>query len=225
MSTPVEADLQQYGAISPLAIGALLLGLASILALFSMLLLIVPVVTVLVALLALRQIANSDGAIIGRLPAAIGLLGALLFASIAVSSVISRNRTLEHQAVAFATDWIELVREGELHRAHQLHLPAADRQLPGSSLTLYYQANEQAKEEFDRFFAQPLVETIRNLSADTKLQGAVVETTVYDELEQIAVRYRSVGGEVDFVVVVERAPTQTGGIWRITQISGPKPQP
>ena len=223
LSTPEEADLQHYGAISPLAIGALLLGLASFLALSSLLLLVIPVLAVLVALFALQRIAGSEGAMIGRTPAIIGLLCALLFAAIALSSVISRNRALEREAIAFASDWLVLVREGDLYRAHELHLHAKDRQLPRSSLPDYYASNEDAKEKLDVFFGNPLVEVIRSLDDKTSLQADVVETTLYGESEHVVVRFKAAGASpADFVIIVERAATEDGGIWSVVQVAAPK---
>ena len=230
MSTPEEADLKQYGAISPLAIGALLLGLFSFLALSSLLLLVVPAAAAIVALLVLRQIQASDGAIIGRTPAIVGLICALLFASIAVSSVVSRSRALEINATSFGDEWLDLVQNNELERAHQLHLPAADRQLPSSSLAEYYANNEDAKTALDQFFAAPLAAAIRSLPKGTRWQAEVVETTVFDDLEHVALRYQTgdqtaEGTPIDFVLVVERAPTAAGGIWRVMQITEPKETP
>ena len=226
MSTPEEADLQQYGAISPLAVGALLLGLLSFLALSSLLLLVVPIAAAVAALLALKRIDGSDGALIGRTPALIGMICALLFASIAVTSAVSRSHTLESRARSFGDRWLQLVTRGDLQRAHQLHLPLAERQLPSSSLADYYSGNEDAQSQLDQFFNDPLAKAVRGLGEDTPWAGEVVETTVYGDLEHIALRYRPPGeqaGEplLDFILVVERASTATGGVWRVAQLAEP----
>ena len=190
MKPPEEADLQQYGAISPLAVAALLLGLASFLALSSLLLLVVPVAAAFAGLLALKRIDVSEGALIGRTAALIGVICALLFGSIAVSSAVSRNRTLESRAEAFADAWLQIVVDGQLQRAHQLHLPAAERQLPGTSLADYYAGNEDAQTKLDQFFSDPLARQIRQLDAETAWDGEIVETTIFGDLEHIALRYR-----------------------------------
>ena len=223
MTTPQEADLQGYGAVSPLAVGALLLGLASFLAMSSLLLLVVPVLAVLIALFALRQIATSDGAFIGRTPAVIGLAAALLFASIAIATVVSRNHMLQSQAKAFGDAWVELVREGDLDRAHQLHLPSDGRQLPGTSLARFYNISETARDLRDAFFREALARQIIDLDPQVKLQSEVVESTVLDELEHIAIRYRAASGNepIDFMLVVEREQTDNGGIWRVVQLGTP----
>ena len=223
MTTPEEADLQGYGAVSPLAVGALLVGLASFLAMSSLLLLVIPVLGVLLALFALRQIATSDGALIGKVPATIGLAAALLFASIAIASVVSRNRLLESQAKEFGDAWVQLVRDGDLERAHQLHLSADQRQLPGTSLARFYNLSKTGRDDREAFFRDKLARQLVDLDPQVKLQSRVVESSVLDKLEHIAIRYRDASGDdpIDFMLVVEREQTDDGGLWRVVQLGTP----
>jgi hypothetical protein len=75
MSTTAGLGSAEYVAINGTSIAALLLGIASSLVLFqSMILLIIPVIGVICAVLAFRQIANSNGTQAGRGLAALGLL-------------------------------------------------------------------------------------------------------------------------------------------------------
>jgi hypothetical protein len=78
MSTTAGVASQQYVAINNAAVIAALLGVASALALFSPLLLIVPLAGIIVAIVSWRQIANSNGTETGKLLALLGLLLSLL---------------------------------------------------------------------------------------------------------------------------------------------------
>ena len=74
MSTTAGAASQEYVAINLAAVATLVLGLASSLVLMSSMLLVIPAAAVVVGLLALRQIYNSNGTQTGRGLASIGLL-------------------------------------------------------------------------------------------------------------------------------------------------------
>ena len=149
-----DVELADYRAVSPLAVVTLLVGMISIITLWQPLLLVVPLATAALALLSLRQISHSEGALVGRIPAILGLALALLFGSMAIANTVARERVVVRQARTFAEDWLQLVQDGELQRAHQLKLKADERQLPGNSLARFYQANQLAQDDFDRFFGQ-----------------------------------------------------------------------
>lgn len=72
MSTTAGVANAQYVAINPLAIVALLFGIASALSLIGSLLLVIPVVGVLFAVVAWRQIDSSSGTQTGKVLAACG---------------------------------------------------------------------------------------------------------------------------------------------------------
>jgi hypothetical protein len=79
-----------YGAINPVAIASVALALASALALALSLLLILPLAGVICALVAFRQIGNSNGTQTGRAFAAAGLLISLLLGGSVVAKEIWR---------------------------------------------------------------------------------------------------------------------------------------
>ena len=220
-----DADLLEYGAISPMAVGSLFLGLASALAMANLLLLVLPLIGLFTSLLALRQIALSEGALVGRKVALSGLALALLFAAMAIGGTVTRYRVLVGEGRSFAEDWLQLVREGDLQRAHQLHLAPDARQLPSSSLTQYYTVNETAGDELATFFAQsPLKEVASSTGA--KITLLTSETARYGKKEHVVLHYRieptGTAPLTEFVVIVERSPTDAGGIWRTMLVSEPK---
>src|SRR5882762_5848677 len=78
MSTTAGVASQQYVAVNTAAVLAALLGVASMMAMFSPLLLVIPAVTIGVALFAWRQIANSNGTETGKVLAISGLVLAVV---------------------------------------------------------------------------------------------------------------------------------------------------
>jgi hypothetical protein len=78
MSTTAGVASRQYVAVSPTAVMAALLGVASGLTLFSPLLLVIPAAGVAVAILAWRQVSHSNGTQTGKPLAAAGLTLSLL---------------------------------------------------------------------------------------------------------------------------------------------------
>lgn len=110
----------QYGSPSVLAIISLLFGLAAPLCLVAPLLLVVPAFGAALALIALRNIASSDGALIGRQAAMIGL-----GLSVAVGvAAVARTQTIQHlrsgQAQRAASRWFELLQGRQLEPAFRL---------------------------------------------------------------------------------------------------------
>ena len=106
MSTTAGITSQEYVAINIPSILALLVGLASVLAVLSPVLLIVPVVGVVVGLVALSQIRASNGTQTGRGFAVLGIVLSLgIGAFVLVAAAVERSRT--------AADRAEIVRQIE----------------------------------------------------------------------------------------------------------------
>src|SRR5438045_5685628 len=99
MSTTAGLGTTEYVAINPMAVATICLGAASGLALLDAMLLALPVVTIVVAIIALRQIHHSGGTQTGRGLWWGGLLLALLFAGIVGGrAVAAQVRTRADQA-------------------------------------------------------------------------------------------------------------------------------
>ena len=101
MSTTAGVGTQDYVAINPTSIAALLLGFAGVLSLLSSILLIIPAVGAVCAIIALVQIHRSNGTQAGRAFAAGGLLLALLFGGgrAAYDAVIAMRTTADELQV------------------------------------------------------------------------------------------------------------------------------
>src|SRR5687768_10470858 len=74
MSTTAGVGSQEYVAVNPMAVAALLLGVASLLVFVHDALLLIPLVGVVCAFIAWRQIKNSNGTQTGRLMALAGIV-------------------------------------------------------------------------------------------------------------------------------------------------------
>src|SRR4051812_25063806 len=80
MSTTAGLGTQEYVAINPVAVAAVLLGLASALSLLDNILLVVPIAAIICSLIAMKQIKNSNGTQTGKGLVTLGLLLSIGFA-------------------------------------------------------------------------------------------------------------------------------------------------
>jgi len=94
MSTTAGISSQEYVAINIPSILALIVGLASVLAALSPVLLLVPAIGVVTGLVSLAQIRASNGTQTGRAFALLGIVLSLVIGSLVlVGAVVERNRT------------------------------------------------------------------------------------------------------------------------------------
>lgn len=121
-------DDSNYRTLSVLAIVSLVLGLASPLALFAPLILLIPIAGAVLALMAIRQINASEGTLFGRAAASIGLALSIAAIAAAFTRIALIDELLSRQARATASQWFELLQEGDAQSAFELTV--ASRQPP-----------------------------------------------------------------------------------------------
>ena len=144
-------DSQSYRAISPLAIAACILGVASALALVHPLFWFLPMATVAVSVFALRSIRRNSDALVGRKAALAGLAAAAFFGVWAPTSLALQRVVIPRHARPFAEYWLELLRDGRVQEAHQWTV-AADYRLPADvDLQAFYESDSDAKEDLKVF--------------------------------------------------------------------------
>jgi hypothetical protein len=177
-----EADnLTQYRPISRAALAALAAGVLSITAVVSPAMLWLPIVSVLLAIVALRIVAASQDEVLGRKTAVLGLLLGTLFGAWGLTKFLTYQHSLYQQARVHAEAWIDLVQEGRLHEAHQLHLMQRDREMPGVSLQTHYEQNVDSRDALQAFFAKPPLDAIVTLGRRGQVRFLGNEgTSVYD---------------------------------------------
>jgi hypothetical protein len=106
------------GNISGLSVVSLLLGLAAPLSLAAPLLWAIPLFGAALAMVTMRRVASSDGVLIGRRAAVIGLaLSVASLCAAATRSVVS-EQMLSHQARSIALEWLALVESGDVSSAY-----------------------------------------------------------------------------------------------------------
>jgi len=133
MSATAGAAITQYVAINGLSIAALLLGIASVLAILINALWIVPVVGIILGLLSLRQINRSNGTQSGKLPAYLGLLLCVVMGGIAgarqiVDSIRAKART--EQVLATLTQFSNGIATDDFAAAYQAFSPEFQSRIP-----------------------------------------------------------------------------------------------
>jgi hypothetical protein len=110
-------DEVPIGEISALAIVSLLLGLASPLSLAAPLLWAIPLVGMVLAIMTIRRVASSDGALVGRSAAVVGLALCVGSLAAAASRSIVTEQVLSRQAREFATEWLGILQSGDAQTA------------------------------------------------------------------------------------------------------------
>src|SRR5689334_5841351 len=101
-----DSDLIEYRPVSGWCVAAVLLGLASILALIHPLLWSVPLAGVCVSLLALRRLDRSETKLLGRKAALVGLAFSLIYGVAAPVRVVARDRWLRTRAERLGDEFV-----------------------------------------------------------------------------------------------------------------------
>ena len=113
-----EADeLGKYTSLSSLAVCALLLGLASLVALLAPLLVVVPIAGIIVSLLALARINGSAGALSGKKLAFCALALCVICGVASPLRIKVRDALYQRQADRSARNWLELLAQNEALQA------------------------------------------------------------------------------------------------------------
>jgi hypothetical protein len=124
MSTTAGVTNLDYVAVNQTAIVAALLGLASALSFFGNLLLVIPVVGVIFAIVAMRQIKDSSGTQTGKLLAIVGLLLCVLLGGGAITKEameIAAVKGDENKIAATLSQLGQLLHDGKYKEAYALH--------------------------------------------------------------------------------------------------------
>src|SRR6516164_2133754 len=125
-----DEETASYRGLSSLAVVSLVAGLLSPLAMFYAVPIVFPVVAVIAATIALRQIAVQAPNLTGRIPALAGLfLGLVVLVAAPADSWVYRYY-LRREARQIAASWIEDVREGKVYQAHDLMIDPKKRVPP-----------------------------------------------------------------------------------------------
>jgi hypothetical protein len=185
-----EPEVPEYRPLSALAIASLVLGLASVSALFYPLFWAVPLVAATCALLAMRQIRARPAELSGKTLAVIGLVLALLFVSWGATHHLVRRRTLLRHAEPIANEWLQRVLEGRQEEAHQMFLEPARRRPPGTDLKRYYREDDETRRNMETMFLNPCLKPMVEHGEEGKLSlQRVAEVKREDGVDFVTLEY------------------------------------
>jgi hypothetical protein len=191
-SPQIESDVVAYQRLSGWAIGAVILGLLSGAAMVGPILWCLPLAGVIVAILALRSISASDGRIIGRNLALLGLVVSIFFGVAGAAHTVSRRVWLDQRAEIVARGFLDLLISNQPMAAHQLTQSAGIRKPLGEDdLAHPYAKNENAKKDYDKFLQLDLVKTL--LAAGSRAKIESISSNFYgsdDRSDYVAASYR-----------------------------------
>jgi hypothetical protein len=126
MSTTAGVGSHDYVAVNVVSVVAILLGLASSLALLDPLLLAIPILAFVFAVVSLRQIGKSAGTQTGRMLAWGGVAMAVLFVAMEGARILAEQRqdAEDRQAIVHLVEqFSQDIRGGEMDRAYALFSP------------------------------------------------------------------------------------------------------
>lgn len=172
---------------------ALLLGLASVLALVALPMLIIPVLAIGLGLFALRKYEGTKP--VGITAAKIGLVLAAGFGSCGFFIPWFKTMTLGGQAEYFARQYLEVVARGDLELAMELKKSHYNRFMDTMSLKKHYEINEFAAKALQKFRDDGISDALQRLGPDAEWQVYRPTRVFYsgrkDRAELILVNYDS----------------------------------
>lgn len=158
----MSSDLEQtdYRSLSPLSVVGMILGLFAPVAFLSPLLIVVPLTGMVFSLVALRQIATSDGSVVGRAPAIAGLVLATICASAIPAESVAMRWFTSRQARPIAMEWFQFLARNDPYSAVELTNHPSARLASSPSLVENYTSNEALHENLQTFVNDPAVRAL-----------------------------------------------------------------
>ncbi len=214
MSTTAGLGSGEYVAVNGTAVFALLLGLASALSLLDPLLLILPLTGIIVAVMALRQIIQSNGTQTGRGLVMLGLLLILGFGGWSATGKVREEIRTREDRVAIQNLVTEVADKSK----------AADDQ----GLYALFSGRFHDRVKFPEFSER--IKYLRQSLVYGKLKGANTGLMVFDKDESTGTQYAQVHVAFDFEKTDHPLPDdltlkKEGDHWRIETFTTLFPPP
>lgn len=149
----------EYSSLSVLAIISLIMGIAAPLAIAAPFLMAIPLFGIAVALVALRRISVSGGALAGQWPARIGLALCVASALVPVSHDMIQRTMRVNDAEKFGQKWIETVASGNLKEAFRLTIDG-NKPIPAAD-SMGVPNRGPKVSPYESFTAQPVIQAIQ----------------------------------------------------------------
>lgn len=227
-SAASDESLPQYRSISLWAILAIVLALASGLAVVITMFVAVALAAVLVAVIALAKIAANSETLSGRRLALAALFLAVFFAIFAPARLWMRAQLLQQRAQQLAEAFLDLLHERKFQEAHQLstlklHVAPPPTEMSEASL----EPDKLTPEDLREFEKTQTIQNIKRIDHQFSYQFEAVEPGASStEYETFVLRYRivpdaSTGKEPFRVwITVVRELERRSGLpnWKITDM-------
>jgi hypothetical protein len=238
-SRDAEAEVAQYRPLCALAVVAMLIGILSALAIVATLFWFLPVLGIVLSAVALRRIAASEPALVGRTAAQAGLGLSVLFAvaapicssdSIGPIDISYYRWNLRQEAREFGRQYFELLAADEPEKACQLYEPPSGRLPLDDKLWNAYPAGSDARALLEGIVGNRPIHALLLLGKramvryyDTDGQWATGEKDFV--AQSFAVTFPSTEGETQtfFVrLVMQRSQieVQRKAFWQIVRAEG-----
>jgi hypothetical protein len=210
-------ELGKYKSLSSLAVCAFLLGIASLIALLAPLMVIIPIAAIVVALFALVSIARSEGALLGRSLAVIGLGLAIACGIAAPLRVKVRDGLYSSQADQAARQWLELVSENQLPAALDQTTGNAKGNLmgppsPGGQPAKYDQQTSIINFSNDKLIAKLLEEAAHG---DLKFATNALACDVSGAVPRVAITYQTTAPDDALTMSLALLRSPSAGSWLV----------
>ena len=212
----------EYRSVSGMAVAAAVLGVASLLAIVTSSLMFLCVLGILASLIALRAIAASDGTLVGRPAAYLGLVLSLGVLGGLMSYDWTMKVALADQATPWAEQWCELVQDGKLETALELTRAVRARQILDDKLPEYYETNEAAKQELVEFRQDEVISRLQQAGEDSQLTPGPVLDWERDgrgnfRLVQVFHLVSDDSSDYPFRLIVHKTGPSNSlpGVWRV----------
>lgn len=178
---------EEYRPLSALCVVALLAGLASPLSLVHPLLVVVPLASAALALVALRSLATAAQPVTGQRLAVAGLCLAMLFLGWGIAKRLHHRAVVRASAREFADDWLRVLATGDRYRAHQMHAAREFRVDPHAQIEQLYAINASATSSMNTFFENPAVQKFLAAGRGVKFRFVEVARQSQNQLADIVV--------------------------------------
>lgn len=178
-STSRFSEEIQYRSVDPLAVLALLAGIACVMAVvFSPFFLFLGVIGVFLGIASLVRIGRSDSTLSGFWAASLGIGLSVLFLSSWLSYAYARSDSICEKAKERADSWIQLIQNGKYREAHQLTRGFFKRQLPGVDLVQYYDPRIRYLDEEGNIDSQKMQ------AAQTEFSTMEISGSPYEQMSE-----------------------------------------
>lgn len=228
-SDPQETQLEQYRALSSLAVVGLVLGLLSPAAILAPALWFVPFAAIPVCVLALQRIADEAPALVGRKAALVGLWLAVAFSVAAPVDWNLYRWMIRNEGRQFSTAFFDFLRENAPEKAHQLYINHYNRRPFDEHLWDSYVNDWDRYQDLKGFVALPAVRALLALGDQAQVRYYDTESQAYNAEDQFlkqvyAVTIPGQEGKQSFFVrlTLKRSPSGRSmeSFWRIEQLEG-----